>query len=242
MKHSIRTLVPVLALAVFGFSACEDKDDGTGPITETSDVRFVNVVPDATGNLLLTAANTAVGSALAFGSSAATCSAVESGTAVPLAFGTANTGGTGISGTALATSTANLTADGNFTVVAAGTAANSQIFFLNNTTTAPTGTNAAIRFINAVSGTNAFDVFFSSDGTTLTTPIATNLTFGATGSGFVNIPAGTGTLVFTEAGTQNVSFTMPSTTTLTAGQIGTVLLAPGAGGTGFQTLMLNACS
>jgi len=241
MKHSIRTLVPVLALAVFGFAACDDGDDGTGPNTTTADIRFVNLIPDASGNLLLTANNTAVGSALAFGSASGTCVAVPTGNAVNLAFGTANSGGTGISGTALATSTANLTTDGNFTVVAAGTAANPQIFFLNNTTTAPTGTNAALRFISTVTS-GSFDVFLSSDGTTLTTPIATSVAFGSAGSGFVTIPAGTGTLVFTEAGTQNVSFTMPSSTTLTAGQIGTVVLAPGAGGTGFQTLMLNACS
>ena len=238
MRHSILAVIPVLALAALGMAACDDGD--TTEPRETASVRFVNAVSGASGNLILTANDDAVGSALAFGSFSNACALVDAGDDIDLAFGTANTGGTGIAST-LGTSTVDLATGGNFTIVAAGTAANPQLFVLNNTTTAPTGSNAALRFISTVPGTDAFDVFLSSNGTTLTTPIATNLTFGGTGSGFVTLPAGTGTLVFTDAGTTDVALTVPSTTTLTAGQVGTVLLAPNAAGTGFQTINLSGC-
>lgn len=238
MKYTIRKVFPVLVFAALGAAACEDKDT-TGP-TETTDVRFVNAIADASGNLILTANNNAVGSSLGFGQFSSQCVAVNSGNAINLAFGTANTGGTGIAST-LGTATANFTSGGDFTVIAAGTAANPQLFVINNATTTPTGSNAALRFLSAIQGSDAFDVFLSSDGTTLTTPIASNLTFGATGSGFVTVPAGTGTLVFTEAGTTDIAFTVPSSMTLTAGQVRTVLLAPDAEGTGFSTVTLAGC-
>src|SRR5688572_26620646 len=169
-----KLILPVLALALVA-GACDEDEDSTGPNTQAS-VRFVNAIPGLTGNLALTANGTMVGSALGFGSAASQCTRINSGSTT-LAFGTANTGGTGISGTALETIMQSLTAGGNVTVVATGTAADPQFLVFNNTsTTVPSG-QTAVRFVNLVptltgGASSTFNVF---TGTTTTgTPLASS--------------------------------------------------------------------
>jgi hypothetical protein len=78
-------------------------------------------------------------------------------------FGATNTGGgTGLSGNALATlNTQSITAGGNYTVVAAGSATTPTLFLLDNSVSGSLGTSqAAVRFVNLAPGAaNPFTVF-----------------------------------------------------------------------------------
>ena len=236
-------ILPVLALALV-VGACEDDEDGTGPNTQQAQIRFVNAIGGVNGNLALTANGTMVGSALGFGSSASTCTRVNSGSAT-LAFGTANTGGTGISGTALETMTQNLAAGGNYTIIATGTAADPQFLVFNNTstTTIPTG-QTAVRFVNLVpsltgGASSTFNVF---TGTTTTgTPLASSVSFATQPTTFTNIQPGSTTFTFTNAQGQTI-FSNGTGLNLTAGTTNAVAILPNSAGTGFQLVNLTACS
>jgi hypothetical protein len=77
-------------------------------------------------------------------------------------FGATNTGGTGLSGNALATlNTQSITAGGNYTVVATGAATTPTLFLLDNSVSGSLGTSqAAVRFVNLAPGAaNPFTVF-----------------------------------------------------------------------------------
>lgn len=234
-------ILPVLALALL-VGACEEDEDLTGPNT-TANVRFVNAISGVNGNLALTANGTIVGSPLAFGAMNTTCSTVNAGNAT-LAFGTANTGGTGISGTALSTQTQNFTAGGNYTIVATGTATNPSFVVLNNnsfTGTVATG-QTAVRFVNLVptlsgGATSTLDVF---TGTGTGTQQANDVTFGTT-SNFVQIPSGSTTLTFRDAAGNTVFTNTGTGLNLATGSINTVAILPNATGTGYQLINVNAC-
>ena len=235
-----KLILPVLALALVA-GACDEDEDTTGPNTQAS-VRFVNAIPGLTGNLALTANGTMVGSALGFGSAASQCTRINSGSTT-LAFGTANTGGTGISGTALETMTQSLTSGGNVTVIATGTAADPQFLVFNNTsTTVPSG-QTAVRFVNLVptltgGASSTFNVF---TGTTTTgTPLASSIAFATQPTTFSNIQPGSTTFTFTNSA-GNTIFTNGTGLNLTAGTVNTVAIMPNAAGTGFQLVNLTAC-
>lgn len=233
-------ILPVLALALFT-GACEEDEDTTGPDTQAS-VRFVNAIGGVTGNLALTADGAMIGSALGFGAMGTQCARVSSGSAT-LAFGAANSGGTGISGTALSTQTQNFVAGGNYTVIATGTAASPSFVVLNNNAfTGTVGTNqTAVRFLNLVptlsGGTSTFNVF---TGTGTGTEQATNLTFGST-SNFATLASGSTTLSFRDA-QGNTIFTNAGTgLNLQGGTVNTVAILPNATGTGYQLVNITAC-
>lgn len=234
-------LIPFLALALVA-GACDEDDDSTGVTTQAS-VRFVNAITGVNGNLALTANGAMVGSALGFGSSASQCARVNSGSTT-LAFGTANSGGTGISGTALGTLNQNLAAGGNVTVVATGTAANPQFLVFNNsTTTVPSG-QTAVRFVNLVpsltgGASSTFNVF---TGTTTTgTPLASSVAFAAQPTTFSNITAGNATFTFTNSAGQTI-FTNGTALNLQQGTVNTVAILPSSTGTGFQLVTLTPCA
>lgn len=233
-------ILPVLALALV-VGACDEDDDSTGPNTQAS-VRFVNAIPGLTGNLALTANGSMVGSALGFGNAATQCTRVNAGSTT-LAFGTANSGGTGISGTALETMTQNLTAGGNVTVVATGTAADPQFLVFNNTSTNVPQGQTAVRFVNLVpsltgGASSTFNVF---TGTTTTgTPLASSIAFASQPTTFSNIQPGSTTFTFTNSA-GNTIFTNTGGLNLTANTVNTVAILPNAAGTGFQLVNLTAC-
>jgi hypothetical protein len=234
-------ILPVLALALVA-GACEEDDDSMGVGTQAN-VRFVNAITGVTGNLALTANGAMVGSALGFGSSASQCTRVNSGSTT-LAFGTANTGGTGISGTALETMTQSLAAGGNYTIVATGTAADPQFLVFNNaTTTVPSG-QASVRFVNLVpalsaGGSSSFNVF---TGTTTTgTPLASSVAFASQPTTFSNVTAGSTTFTFTDAQGNTIFTNSDAGLNLTAGTVNTVAILPNATGTGYQLVNLTAC-
>jgi hypothetical protein len=235
-------ILPVLALALVA-GACDEDEDTTGVGTQAN-VRFVNAISGVTGNLALTANGSMVGSALGFGSAASQCTMVNSGSTA-LAFGTANSGGTGISGTALGTSTQSFAAGGNYTVIATGTAANPQFLVFNNaTTTVPSG-QTAVRFVNLVpsltgGASSTFNVF---NGTTTTgTPLSSSIAFASQPTTFSNINPGTTTFTFTNSAGQTIFTNSGSGLNLTAGTVNTVAILPNAAGTGFQLVNLTACS
>ncbi len=235
-------ILPFLALALVA-GACDDNDDNTGPNTQAN-VRFVNAISGVNGNLALTANGAMIGSALGFGSSATQCARVNSGS-TSLAFGTANTGGTGISGTALETMTQNFSAGGNFTVIASGTAADPQFLVFNNTAASsiPNG-QTAVRFVNLVpsltgGASSTFNVF---TGTTTTgTPLSSSVSFATQPTTFSNITPGSTTFSFTDA-SGNTIFTNDTGLNLTANTSNTVAILPNSAGTGFQLVNLTACS
>jgi hypothetical protein len=234
-------IMPVLALALVA-GACEEDDDTTGPNTQAS-VRFVNAISGVNGNLALTANGNMVGSALGFGAMANTCTRVNSGNA-SFAFGTANSGGTGISGTALLTETVPLQSGGNFTVVATGTATNPDFVVLNNNQFSGTvGANqTAVRFVNLVptlngGGTSSFNVF---TGTGDGTERASNLGFGST-SNFATFGSGSTTMTFRDADGDVIYTNAGTGLNLASGSVNTVAILPNATGTGYQLVNITAC-
>lgn len=234
-------ILPILALGLLA-GACEEDEDGTG-VGTTANVRFVNAVRGNTGNLAFTANGTAAGSALAYGTASSQCTQLTSGSRT-YAFGTAGTSG-GINGSAFNTSTQNLVAGGNYTLVAAGTTTAPQLIVLNNN--AFTGTVAsgqtAVRFVNLVptvgTGTTAsnFNVF---TGTATTgTPTAGSLAYGGT-STFSTMTAGTPTFTFTNV-TGGTQVFQGGGLGLTSGTVNTVAILPNAAGTGYQLVNITGC-
>jgi len=142
-------VMPVLAVVLFA-AACGD--DGLTSGGSRATVRFFNATTGMAGSGgFTTNGQFATGSALAFGEATQTCSKVDAGTA-SFGFGAATTGGTGLSGSALATLNGqSVTAGGNYTVVATGSATSPALFMLDNNFSGSLGTNqAAVRFVNLV--------------------------------------------------------------------------------------------
>lgn len=236
----LKALAPVLAFAAVS-AACEDKEDPTNVNTSTANVRFVNAIQGTSGNVLLTANGSAVGSAQTFGGTSTTCSRVTAGTNRTLAFGTAGSGGNSIS-SQLGTMNTNLDANGSYTLIATGSTASPRLLVLNNTpTTTATSGNANIRFVNATG--QAVD-FFSTSGATLGTATFANVgantvANSTTNAGFTTVPTTNTNLTFRSAGGTTNLFT--TTGTFQSGQNYTVVLLPTSTGTGFQTLTLQGC-
>jgi hypothetical protein len=152
-------VMPVLAAVLFA-AAC---DGGPTKADTRASVRFFNATTGMTGNGgFTTNGQFATGSALAFAQSAQTCSKVEAGSA-SFGFGAANPGGNGLSGSALATlNNQSVTAGGNYTVVATGSATSPQLYLLENSFSASLPSNlAAVRFVNLAPGPNPLPNVFS---------------------------------------------------------------------------------
>jgi hypothetical protein len=230
----------VVLAAVLSAAACSD--DPTSPDTKAS-VRFFNATTGMSGSGGFTAnGQFASGSALAFGQSTQPCSKIDAGT-TSFSFGAANIGGTGLSGTALATlNNQNVTANGNYAVVATGSAASPMLFTLDNTFSGTLGANqAAVRFVNLAPGSgstpNAFVVFIGviGAGGTLT---ATDIAVGAptifnavtSGSNAFTILNGHDIVISGSAATLN----------LQAGTVNTIAIVPDTSG-GFQLINLPRC-
>src|SRR5688500_7582342 len=105
-------MLPVMAAALLA-GGCEEDNDPT-QVSTSANVRFVNAVTGLTGSTVFTANGAMAGTPLTFGQQTSQCTTINSGSAIPIAFGTANTAGTGINGTALTTANQSLTAGGNF--------------------------------------------------------------------------------------------------------------------------------
>ena len=137
----------VLAAALFA-AACGD--EGATAVDTRPGVRFFNATMGMSGKVgFTTDGQFAGGSALALGESTQTCSRLTAGS-TSFGFGAANAGGTDLSGGALATlGSQSVATGGNYTVVAAGSAASPTLLLFDNTFPGTLASNqAAVRFVN----------------------------------------------------------------------------------------------
>lgn len=95
---------------------------------------------------------------------------------------------------------------------------------LTDQDTAPPAGNISARFLQQAIATGAVDVYFVPSGDTLSDarPVLSNLTVGSI-TGYINIPAGTYSVVITPTGVATASYTGTSLQ-FTAGQVRTVLI------------------
>jgi hypothetical protein len=236
-------IMPVLAAALI-VAACGDGDDPATVDTRAS-VRFFNATTGMTGSGgFTTNGQFATGSALASGQSTQTCSRVDAGS-TSFGFGAANTGGTALSGSALATLNGqSITDGGNYTVVATGAAPSPTLFMLDNNFSGTLASNqAAVRFVNLAPGTattpNNFAVFLG--------------TFGAGGTLHANNPEVGAPTTFTTVPSGSNAFSVlwnhevpaaitgtPGTLNLQAGTVNTIAIVPNTSG-GFRLVNLPRC-
>ncbi len=230
-------ILPALAAALFA-PGCGG-DGAPTAVATAGNVRFFNATMGMTGSGgFTTNGQFATGSALAFGQSK--CATVDPGQ-VSFGFGGANSGGTGLTGSALATLNAqSITAGGNFTVVATGTATSPTLFLLDNNYPGALGTNqAAVRFVNLAPGTaNPFTAFTGvlGSGGTLT---VTNFAVGAPTT-FNTVASGANAFTILN-GHDIVVSGSAATLTLQGGTVNTLAIVPNTSG-GFQLINLPRCS
>ncbi len=234
-------LMPVLAAVLF-VAAC---GEGGGPteVGPTARVRFFNATTGMTGSgAFTTNGQFATGSALAVGQAMQSCATVAAG-ATAFGFGAANTGGTGVSGSPLATlNTPSIAAGGDYIVVANGAAPSPSLYLLDNSVPGSLATNqAAVRFVNLAPGTGSpINVLNGTLGNGSTSVVATSLAVGApttfntvtSGSNAYTILNGHNTIVSGSAATLN----------LQAGTVNTIAIVRTATGSGFQLINLPRCS
>src|SRR5436190_15923118 len=146
MKKGV--LMPVLAAIVFT-TACGDDGAPTAVDTRVS-MRFVNMTTGIAGSGGFTANGKFVaGSALASGQVAQVCSKLDGGQ-TSFGFGASNAAGTGLSGNELVTFlNENISAGGDYTLVAAGPATSPTLHLLSNGFSGSLATNqSAVRFMS----------------------------------------------------------------------------------------------
>ena len=233
--------MPVLAAVLFTAACGEDGDlMGAGP---TGSVRFFNATTGIAGSSGFTAnGKFANGSALASGQPAQSCAEVSEGPA-SFAFGAANTGGTGLSGNALTTlDNQVVTAGGNYTVAAAGSAPSPTLFMLDNNFAGALAANeAAVRFVNLAPATgtalNTFTVLKGvlGQGHTL---VQSGIAVGAP-STFNTVTSGSSVYTILK-GHETVISGSAATLNLQAGSVNTVAIVPNASG-GFQLVNVPRC-
>ena len=236
-------ILPVL-VGVLSAAACGGDSDPTPP-SQTARVRFFNATTGMTGSGgFTTNGQFATGSALAFGQSTSTCLTVNAGS-TSFGFGAANTGGTGLSGVAIATlNNKSISAGGNFTVATAGSTTSATLFLLDNTFSGTLASNqAAVRFVNLAPETattvNAFNVIKGTlgvDGALIAAEIAvgapTAFSTVTSGSNAFTILQGHTTVISPSEGTIN----------LQAGTANTIAIVPNPASGGFQLINIPRCS
>ena len=236
------SIMPVLVAMLFA-AACGG--DG-GPLESgpTASLRFVNATTGMTGSGGFTAnGQFSSGSAIAPGQSTQ-CSTLSAGSTT-FGFGAANPGGTGLSGSALATSSGqDITAGGNYIVAATGPATGPTLFLLDNSYSGTLASNrAAVRFVNLAPGTDAtpnnFAVFQGTVGAGGTLHAA-NPAVGAPTT-FTTVPSGSNTFsVIRNHETPPAISGTPGTLTLQAGTVNTIAIVANASG-GFRLVNLPRC-
>ena len=237
-----RVIMPVLAS--LSFAAACGGDGGPTEVDTRPSVRFVNATTGmSSSGGFTTNGQFAAGSALASGQAMQTCSKLAVGT-TSFGFGAANTGGTGLSGSALVTSNnETIVAGGSYTVVATGSAANPSLFVFSNTLSSELGTNqAGLRFANFApnTGTTVYNyVFYRGAITGGVSPLAINVPFGGI-STFSIVPSGATTFSVLQVPGHTVVMDGTSSATLQGGSVNTMALVPTASG-GFQLMHLPRC-
>ena len=239
MKKGVIT--PVL-MAMLLAAACGENGDPTtvAPVDPRASLRFFNAMRAMTGAGGFTTNGQFIsGSALGANQSTATCVKLDAGSA-SFGFGTANTGGTGLSGGAIATlNNQNIAASGSYTVAAAGSGVHSLLFLIDNNFSGSLGSNqAAVRFVNLAPAATPHTVL-SGTGSGSTTTVASNLALGASstfttvtsGSSAYTVLNGQNTVISGSAGTLN----------LQAGSVNTIAIVPGTAAGTFQPINIPRC-
>ena len=234
-------ILRVLMATVFA-AACGAGGESTAPepVDPRPSVRFFSAMRAMAGPGGFTTNGQFVsGSALGANQSTATCVKLDAGSA-SFGFGAANTGGTGLSGGALATlSNQSIAASGNYTVAAAGSGVHALLFLIDNNFSGSLGSNqAAVRFVNLAPAATPHTVL-SGTGSGSTTTVASNLALGASstfttvtsGSSAYTVLNGQNTVISGSAGTLN----------LQAGSVNTIAIAPGAAAGTFQLINIPRC-
>ncbi len=208
-------------------------------------MRFVNAATGMAGSGgFTTNGQFAAGSALPFGQSTQACPTVAAGP-TSFGFGAANTSGTGVTGTALATLAGqSVTAGGNYTLVAAGAAPSPTLFLLDNAFTGPmTSNQAAVRFVNLAPGTGATPNDFTvlkgvlGQGHSLVEP---NIAVGAPTT-FATVTSGANTYTILK-GHETVISGSAATLSLQPGGVTTVAIIPDGTSEGFRLVAIPRCS
>lgn len=230
-------MMPALAATLFG-AACSDT---TTPDTRAL-VRFVNATQDMIGNGGFTSNGQFIsGSALGLGQASSSCTRMNAGSAT-FGFGSANAGGTGLSGSALATLAGqSMPEGGDFTLVATGSATAPALFLLDNALQGSLGANqAAVRFVNLAPGTGTspflYVIFLGEVGGNL---IAANLATGVP-SAFGSMTSGATSFSVLQIPGHNIA--IPSVThSLQPGSVNTLGVVPNAAG-GVDLMKIPSCS
>jgi hypothetical protein len=237
-------ITPVLAAVLFAAACGEDGDSTTGPATgPTADVRFFNATTGMTGSAgFTTNGQFASGSSVASGQSTPSCAKVTVGS-TSFGFGAANAGGTALSGNALATlNDQSITAGGNYTVVATGSATSPQLFLLDNNFSGSLGSNqAAVRFVNLAPGAPLpFNVLKGTLGSGPTTVVGTGLAVGAPTT-FAAVTSGAN--AYTVLNGHNTAISgSAATLNLQAGTVSTVAIVRGTAPDSYQLIGIPRCS
>lgn len=237
----IKLFVPVVIAALIT-TGCDGNSTGVGP---SANVRFFNATTGMAASGGFTAnGEFAKGTALAFGQSA--CSRIDAGS-TSFGFGAANSGGTALSGSALATLTnQNVIDGGNFTVVSTGSAASPTLYMLDNNFSGTLGANlTAVRFVNLAPGTaatpNTFVVYLGAIESGVS-PYAINIAAGAPTS-FATVAGGSNQFsVLRIPGHDLVVNGNAGALNLQAGTVNTLAIVPNSAGDGFQLINLPRCS
>ncbi|HEY5087685.1 MAG TPA: DUF4397 domain-containing protein [Gemmatimonadaceae bacterium] len=102
------------------------------------------------------------------------------------------------------------------------------LLILPDTVSAPPANDIGLRIVNASPSAATVDMYVTGADSTLATPTATNVAFEGS-STYVTVPVGTVRVRVTTAGTKTVLLDIDASS-LTAGQVRTVLLVDSAGG------------
>ena len=235
-------MMPAVAALVFG-AACGG-DDGPVATEDTKvSVRFVNMTTGLSGSGGFTANGQFVaGSALASGQVAQTCSKLDGGK-TSIGFGASNAGGTGLSGNELVTLlNETISAGGDYTVIAAGSATSPTLHLLSNGFSGSlSSTQAAVRFMSLApaTGTTVPNYVFYSGEIGKTSPIASNMPFGIA-SGYTALASGVNTFSAMQI-PGNIILVPSNTITLQGGSANTIALIRNAAGD-YQLINLPRCS
>ena len=247
MKQGVIT--PVLGAMLFA-AACGGGGESTAPepgpvpgpvpVDPRPGVRFFNAVTAMPGPGGFTTNGQFVsGSAVGANQSTQTCVKLDAGSA-SFGVGAANTGGTALSGGALATlNNQSIAASGNYTVAAVGSGMHALLFLIDNSFSGSLGSNqAAVRFVNLAPSANPHTVS-SGTGSGSTTTVASNLALGAS-STFTTVTSGSHAYTVVNGGNTVVSGSA-GTLNLQAGTINTIAIVPGTAAGTFQLINVPRC-
>ena len=235
-------IIPALS-ALLCAAACGGEDGPTTTEDTKVSVRLVNMTTGLSGSGGFTANGQFIpGSALTSGQVAQTCSKLDGGK-TSFGFGASNTTGTGLSGNELITLlNETISPGGDYTVVAAGSAASPTLHLLSNGFSGSlSSSQAAVRFMSLApaTGTTVYNYVFYSGEIGKTAPLASNMPFGIT-SGYTVVTSGANTFSAMQI-PGNTTLVPGNAVTLQAGSANTIALVRNASGD-FQLIHLPRCA